>query len=903
VQEKRGCLWALLGLLVFSLNAHAATDVPGVLPGPPYQLDQADETYILIGDISTPGTAVEIIAPGVTFDLNGHTIVYQQVPALTNPGFEEGQDAAPNGWDLSGAPGAERRSTFIRPMVGGWYLYVPKRLADQVVVSDWVELPAGTVGRVHFVRGDASWKYRLFCRLEVEHETAGILTAIAGTSEYYAGFQMPETGRVRVRWTWKHEDHPEWQPDTEYAVGQVVITPKVPGVCYELVSVASRSTGASGGMEPSWPTDIEATVNDAEIVWQAFEKGLLDYCPTWEPGKTYRLGDHVHPTTPNGVMYKAVQISVPGAKSGSTEPEWTVPPRNVATVDGDLLWQLMLDTDAHIDELWVGPGGLRTRANYGVSVMGYWGENEPINCVVRNGTVRQGSGRGFLSHGIRVQGKSTVTVEGMQIETNGLESAGICAAYSPNSILRNNTIKTTGQHKFNRHQLSAAIFVVHCDDAEVSTNQVDSGRAWGGIYLAGDRGRVLGNIVDTKSVTTNHYGIMFYGNAGLMKGNTVNADPGQGLRTEGDGNVMEGNTVTIHSVAPNWDVGRLSLDGIRINDYNNGTDKNLLIRNNTITVYGKNSALYERQPQILCGICNVTNGAGNVYEGNVIKAVKVDPEVTVCGLMPGSKDEEVIWRENTVESDEYNVMFGAYPGLSWATTFVGNTFIRGTNAIEAYATLAAQPRTSDFLRGTRFVGTQLGNGATLRDPAMPWYRPYSYSVANRLTVTVIDADGLVVPNATVVILRNGDVVTTTMTGADGKTSSIELSDFDWVGTGESENPNIVTEYNPYMLRVTAAGKVVEKKVTVDRDKTVVMAMNGIEPEPEPEPQPEPEPEPEPEPQPDPRILAIKERLALAQQILALFESMDEDGWIRAYVEDVEWLLGARGSRPSAARPK
>ena len=65
-------------------------------------------------------------------------------------------------------------------------------------------------------------------------------------------------------------------------------------------------------------------------------------------------------------------------------------------------------------------------------------------------------------------------------------------------------------------------------------------------------------------------------------------------------------------------LGRFSLDGIRVNDYNNGTNTNQIIRNNRITIYGANSLYYERGQHYLNGICNVSNGPGNVFEGNVI---------------------------------------------------------------------------------------------------------------------------------------------------------------------------------------------------------------------------------------------------------------------------------------------
>jgi hypothetical protein len=52
-----------------------AIRVPGDLKGPPYVLDKEGATYVLASDIVAPATAIDILA-GVTLDLDGHTVVY-----------------------------------------------------------------------------------------------------------------------------------------------------------------------------------------------------------------------------------------------------------------------------------------------------------------------------------------------------------------------------------------------------------------------------------------------------------------------------------------------------------------------------------------------------------------------------------------------------------------------------------------------------------------------------------------------------------------------------------------------------------------------------------------------------------------------------------------------------------
>jgi hypothetical protein len=53
-----------------------AIHVPGDLAGPPYVLDKAGATYVLTKDLTVDGRAFEVKADGITLDLGGHTVVY-----------------------------------------------------------------------------------------------------------------------------------------------------------------------------------------------------------------------------------------------------------------------------------------------------------------------------------------------------------------------------------------------------------------------------------------------------------------------------------------------------------------------------------------------------------------------------------------------------------------------------------------------------------------------------------------------------------------------------------------------------------------------------------------------------------------------------------------------------------
>jgi hypothetical protein len=53
-----------------------AVRLPGGVQNAPHVLDKANATYVLTGDLTTPGTAFELKADGVTLDLDGHTVRY-----------------------------------------------------------------------------------------------------------------------------------------------------------------------------------------------------------------------------------------------------------------------------------------------------------------------------------------------------------------------------------------------------------------------------------------------------------------------------------------------------------------------------------------------------------------------------------------------------------------------------------------------------------------------------------------------------------------------------------------------------------------------------------------------------------------------------------------------------------
>ncbi|MGL6097771.1 MAG: hypothetical protein ACRC7O_18470, partial [Fimbriiglobus sp.] len=110
----------------------------------PIVLNQANTTYRLKSDITAPGTAFVVSAPGVTLDLNGKTVTYGTAasPVVPNGGFEQpaADPAKPANWDVSAAPTAKRVAARTG-MFGGWMFDLTKFDVPQTITSDWVPIP------------------------------------------------------------------------------------------------------------------------------------------------------------------------------------------------------------------------------------------------------------------------------------------------------------------------------------------------------------------------------------------------------------------------------------------------------------------------------------------------------------------------------------------------------------------------------------------------------------------------------------------------------------------------------------------------------------------------------------------------------------------------------------------
>ena len=61
-----------------------AVHVPGDMGKPPYNLEKQDTTYVLTEDIVSDGTPLNVMNTGITLDLNGHAVVYNNAPGVAS---------------------------------------------------------------------------------------------------------------------------------------------------------------------------------------------------------------------------------------------------------------------------------------------------------------------------------------------------------------------------------------------------------------------------------------------------------------------------------------------------------------------------------------------------------------------------------------------------------------------------------------------------------------------------------------------------------------------------------------------------------------------------------------------------------------------------------------------------
>lgn len=795
--------------------SHQGTAPPGAIimdaawlatNGPaPYLLNQNSKTYWLDADFNADGRAFTLTGKPIILDLNGHTVTYQNVGAgVSNPGFETagGSASIPADWDITGAPGATRASTADNAIAGRWYLNIATSDLEQEVVSSWTDLPASTSCVAIFWRDNAFTTTPTWIRWEVEHSTLGILASMYSDLRNDFTFNSSATpGDYRIRFAVVPQAQPAWEASTTYVIGDRV-TPTTPNGNYYFCTKSSGSTsGLSGGSQPTWNTTLGSVTTDNQIEWICDSVGTSDAPASWQANRVYfHRSSRIRPTAPNGCTYYVNRILINGT-SGATEPAWTPTGGTVATIDNQLEWKRVLIEDDRFDEINVVPedvsGVYASYVNQGTST---------TDITIRNGTIEQG-GRGFQCVAVNVRGVNQSLIEDLTITTHGLESPCIYAVYGSYSTIRNNTVVSNGDLVFNRHQINGAISDFYCANSTIHNNSVTVAGLIGVLVYNTTDCTAHTNTVATSSVTTNHYAMFISGDRCHTRANIVVADPGQGLRVNGVDAVCEDNTITINSVAPNADIGRYSLDAIRVNDYGGGTNTNLRLSNNTIVLNGNNSPHYTVGTHVLNGIIIVSPSAGIICEGNDITCNRIDDEVKCSGFQPRSyPTNTIIYRNNTITSDQRHFNFAGYSSsVHHNSRWENTTFTQGINPGSDYALFVGDANTRTGINHIMIDTTINGPGTLQQIVGGPTWAnpPLQWTVRSTVSITVEDGASNPVVGATVTIFDAFDTeVFSGVTDGSGQIPGQELTAYTM--RSQSASPFwIPTNYTPHRVVVGA----------------------------------------------------------------------------------------------------
>jgi len=700
----------LIGAIAFGIfsiagisTAQEVIRIPDDVPGPPYVLDQAGKTYILTQDISAPGTAITITASGITLDLNGHTITYDDFPntGLPNPGFENGSGDVPSDWDLSQAPSAKRRPNYEKPMVEKWHLLFEASVASgEEIVSPWTYLPASAPAKAYLINAIADWEYG--------------------------------TGNVPLR-----------------------------GIAIEF--------------------------EDGSIVYSAEFTDKQEFNFTTKPtvGR-YRI------------HYKVVNSTGKAIR---------------------------------IDQMDLRPGGtdIPATGNYGVLV------NYGIRASIKNGKIIQGQAKGPTNHNIHIY-SGNIEVSDMYLEAGGMEAANIWADYVGGKVVNSTLVSGSLYRLGSRHQIRAPLmFLNGFSGVVISNNNITSGPGWGCIYMTSANGTISNNYCFTKTTITNHHAIAFRGNQAKVFNNTIVADPGQGIAVGEDQVETEveifNNTIYLKSQAPNFEYGRLQLEAITLKDWKGRMLRNSKVHDNKIFLTGDFDNYYGPGPQVVLGILNAASGGVEFYN-NYIKVDVIDSNSSIgAGVALGGEylDENTIWRNNVIESNHKNVLFGgtgSYAANVRNTTFVSNTLIKGANPLPDYSAFSVGSPSE--IANTHLIDTKLVNGATM-DVGNLYEAKYNYFVDWYLNVMVKNNSDTPIEGATVEVKDvNGTVVFSGATDANGGVNNITLNQYRKYGERWGNQPKGIEYHTPHTLTISKPGyETYTQTLTMDASKSLTVTLVPI----------------------------------------------------------------------------
>ena len=181
------------------------------------------------------------------------------------------------------------------------------------------------------------------------------------------------------------------------------------------------------------------------------------------------------------------------------------------------------------------------------------GAQEAFNAVVRNGTIIN-DGAGLRAHGIYGYRGHGLTVENMQITTDGEDSATVYLRYNGEGITRivDSILTTNTASTGNRHSGPANVWVSN-SQLHASGNVLIGGNS---AFTVGSDSVITQNVMAHSAFATNGYGVWLYRNDGVtITDNLILPTNGRGiLFNAGEGHIATGNVI-LHMSEPNAEFG------------------------------------------------------------------------------------------------------------------------------------------------------------------------------------------------------------------------------------------------------------------------------------------------------------------------------------------------------------
>lgn len=454
------------------------------------------------------------------------------------------------------------------------------------------------------------------------------------------------------------------------------------------------------------------------------------------------------------------------------------------------------------------------------------------NITVKNGTIRQGRGKGTRSTAFRAKrGPKAfdLVIEANSVNSHALDFANSSAGFE----IRRVNIKHDSIGVFHR-MVPAALINGSDHGTVIITDSTLEGGAQQGIslYCDGNTANSLlieHNTIKNFSKVTNGYAIALSGVRNFtIRNNQILPILGRGIlldTTSGTGDPsnangeIAGNTIEVKEKRNHeFGEGGLQAAGIRIRDYPpsfNQAD----IHNNTIRAF--TGPGYVHQANGITGTIRADQ-SNITIENNDIKTWTTDPGMMSYALLfeDTLANSKVVVRNNTLASNAVVVRLGDEDGFSTSgIDFVSNTFAKGTEAggpafhTMVYGYWTGTQTGNDFLDGRYLTGTSPSDiafeGEGAKDLTLSWY----------LTVVVQDERGQRLANATVTTIDKDGKTTTDMTDAAGQVVRA-LPQYQQSGaTGGSFH-----DYSPYTVRVQYQTETKEQPVDLSASTTTTFTF-------------------------------------------------------------------------------